>query len=151
MSSINSVSSTTNPYQTNSQSPWQQISQDFKTLQSALQSGDLGGAQQAFASLQQSQQNSSQPGTSGTGGSAGQNSPTANAFQALQSALSTGNLSAAQQAFATMQQNMQSAGARKTGHHHHAGGSSGNTTQTTSPTSSDTATPMVTSLLDVQA
>lgn len=131
MSSISSVSSATNPYQTDTQNPWQQRAQDFKTLQSALQAGDLATAQQAFSSLKQSQPSAS-PAASASGAS-NQNSQVSNDFQALQSALSTGNLSSAQQAFSSLKQSMQIGRVSGTGHaHHHHAGSTKNSTQTAS-------------------
>jgi hypothetical protein len=70
----------------------------------------LSAAQKAFAQLQQDalkvdQTQSSQNSTQ----SSGQNNP----FQALASALQSGNLSGAQQAFSQLQQGM------KAHHHHH--------------------------------
>ncbi len=65
-------------------SNWQQRQQSFKSLSSALQSGDLGAAQTAFSSL-----------SSGNKVTANPNSPLAQIGQALK----TGDLAAAQQAF----------------------------------------------------
>ncbi|HXP60911.1 MAG TPA: hypothetical protein VN829_10495 [Dongiaceae bacterium] len=147
MSTISSVSSTTSQYQTGVQSPWQQWAKDFNALQSALQNGDLSGAQQAFVSLQQNQQSSS-PGSASTASS--QNTQLASAFQALQSALSSGNLSQAQQAFASVQKDLQSAG--KTGHHHHHhGGPASTTSQASNSDSSDISDQTLSGALDVQA
>ena len=102
-----------------STSPFQQRRQDFQALAQALSSGDLSGAQSAFAALQQL----AQTGANGTGGStssvtgaaattaagAGNSgSPLASDWAALSSALSTNNLSAAQSAFAQLQSDFRS-------------------------------------------
>jgi outer membrane protein assembly factor BamD (BamD/ComL family) len=152
MSSISSVSSATNPYQTDTQNPWQQRAQDFKSLQSALQSGDLSGAQQAFASLQQNQPTSSQ--TASTTTASNRNSQASNAFQALQSALGTGNLEAAQQAFSSLKQSMQSGRVAGTGghhHHHHGGGSASSTTQNAGASSSGSSAQNLSTFLNTLA
>jgi hypothetical protein len=68
-------------------SNWQQRQQSFKSLSTALQSGNLGVAQAAFASL-----------SSGNKAAANPSSPLAQIGQALKS----GDLSAAQQAFSNL-------------------------------------------------
>ena len=75
-------------------SAWQQRRQDFHNLSQALQSGDLSGAQSAFAALSagRSSQAASHPNS---------------LFSQLGQALQGGNLSAAQQAFAQIQQRRQ--------------------------------------------
>ena len=114
---ISAVSSN-NPYQTAFQSGVQQRAKDFTALQSALQSGDLSGAQTAFAALQQDNKSSSQ--TANSSGASGQSSQVKNDFASLQTALQSGNIDSAQQAFATLQSDLQTAGkAHKGGHHHH--------------------------------
>jgi hypothetical protein len=97
---------------------WQQQRQNFKDLSQALQAGDLGTAQKAFASLAANSPNASNP-----------NSPLGRLGQALQS----GDLAAAQQAFASMH-----AG----GHHHHhsASAQAGSGTPATPPASGSTGT-----------
>lgn len=86
LSSAQNISPLTQPKQPN----------EFKALQQALQSGDLAGAQKAYAALsakfqQQSQTSSSTTGTSGT-------SSTSNPFQTalanIGKALQSGDLSA---------------------------------------------------------
>ncbi|MBZ0090671.1 MAG: hypothetical protein K8F27_00395 [Sulfuricellaceae bacterium] len=145
MMSISSISSGSNPYVQNAQSGasglsdlFKQRKQDFSTLASALKSGDLQGAQQAFASLQQDNQTIQQSrGAQGAGGASsgggdadgdndGSKSGQAGAqgvggqrakdFAALSSALGSGDLQGAQQAFATLQQDIQTS---RQGHHHH--------------------------------
>jgi outer membrane protein assembly factor BamD (BamD/ComL family) len=152
MSNISTISSPMNPYQTTTQNSWRQRAQSFTALQTALQSGNLSDARQAFASLQQSQPNASPGAGSGADSASGQNSQASNAFQSLQSALAAGNLSGAQQAFATLQRNMESAAMAKTGrHYHHHGVSADTTTQTDNSTSGDTTAESIISALDVQA
>lgn len=73
--------------QSSSVSNWQQRQQNFKALGSALQSGDLAGAQQAFATI-----TANNPAVASN-----PNSPLAQIGQALQS----GNLAGAQQAAQT--------------------------------------------------
>ena len=102
--------------QSASVSNWQQSQQNFKSLTSALQSGDLASAQKAYASLTQG--NSNIPADSPLG--------------KIGAALSSGDIGAAQQAMQAM-----SAGR---GHHHHGGQapqastSSSGTTSTTNVT-----------------
>jgi hypothetical protein len=129
--------------------------QDFTQLSTALQSGNLQGAQQAFSNLEQlqggpsssSSGGSTSPATSGSGtagsGTAGTNA-VANDFAALGQALSSGDLSQAQSAFTQLQTDMQSA--KQSGssggqtqveghrHHHHGGGG-----ESAQPSSSSTS------------
>ncbi len=95
---------------------WQQRQQNFSNLTSALQSGNLSAAQQAFSSL------------SGNSSNVSSNSPLAQLGQALQS----GNLTAAQQAMQTLM-------SQRGGHHHHHGGQNSQANA-----ASTTATPPVT-------
>ncbi|HVT12767.1 MAG TPA: hypothetical protein VHE55_10910 [Fimbriimonadaceae bacterium] len=73
------------------------MGQNFKALSSALQSGDLAGAQKAFSALQANAPKKA----------SAQNNPAAKDFDALGQALQSGDLGAAQKAFATIQQDMQ--------------------------------------------
>jgi soluble cytochrome b562 len=103
---------------------------DFKALGQALQSGDLAGAQQAYATLQQDLQTAEQPaaGSSGsTSAAASGAGKLAQDFGALGQALQSGNLADAQHAYATVQQDAQKAqGAYgHHGHRHHWGGGQG--------------------------
>ena len=133
---VSSVSSTLNTYQPDVQSPWKQRAQDFNALQSALQSGDLSGAQQAFAAFQKDMPASAQAAqTAQTNSASTPNSQGAKDFQALQSALGSGDLSGAQQAFASLQKDLQSAGSTGRRHHHH-GDSASNATQSAQGSSS---------------
>jgi hypothetical protein len=109
MSSIDSVSSSSDTSQTGTVPNFQQIKSDFQALASALQSGNVSSAQQAYAALQKDapglfQSNSSQGSSS--------SDPLASALSSLGTALQSGNLANSQQAFAALQQTVQ-------GHHHH--------------------------------
>jgi hypothetical protein len=142
----------------------QQVQQDFAQLNSALQSGDLSGAQSAFAILQQAlqSQGASAQGTAGTQSSASSGNatdPITNDFNALGQALASGNLSQAQETFSQLQNDIQTAqqAAGSPGqsltqglqaavkghhhHHHHGGGDadSQSSTSTTASTNSSTA------------
>jgi hypothetical protein len=86
--------------------------QAFSQMVTAIQSGDLTGAQQAYAALGQFQ-----PGNQA--GSA-PSSPFAQGLSAIGQDLQNGNLGAAQQDLASLQQQMQSAGGAHHHHHHHA-------------------------------
>jgi len=98
--------------QQNSNSP---LAQAFSTLANDLQSGNVTAAQQDYSAIQQIfQQGTAQTSHhhhhhhhhSGGSHSASsqQNDPIAQAFAALGQALQSGNLSSAQQAYATLQQ-----------------------------------------------
>lgn len=79
-----------------------QFQQAFGQLTSALQSGDISGAQSAYQTLSQL-------------GGGNSNSPFASALQQIGNALQSGDLGQAQQALSQLQQQMQAA----RGHHHH--------------------------------
>lgn len=113
---ISSVGSSS-MYQASGASNWQQRRQDFNTLAQDLQSGNLSGAQQAYAALTQN----------APGGSVDPNSPLGKLGQALQA----GDITGAQKAFATLK-------AARHGHHHHAASpqaGSSSTVTTPSPSS----------------
>jgi hypothetical protein len=91
------------------------LSQAFSSLGTALQSGNLSAAQKAYSTLQQDVQqtgadhhhhggSSSQTTSSSTGSTLSQ------LFSTLGSALQGGNLSSAQTAYSTLQQNLQQLG-----------------------------------------
>jgi|ERR1700735_3964186 len=119
------------------QNTGQQIKQDFQQLGTDLQSGNLSAAQADFATLQQALPQNG--GTSQTQASATSQTQTSNpiqqAFAQLSQALQSGNLSAAQQDYATIQQDAQNQPA-PTHHHHHHGGSA-NANSATSATSAN--------------
>jgi hypothetical protein len=95
------------------------INQDFSALGQALQSGKLSDAQSSFSTLQQDLQQAGQVHHHHrhhhhNGGSQGANSagvqasdPIAQAFDALRNALQSGDLNSAQQAYSTIQQDLQ--------------------------------------------
>lgn len=101
------------------QKQMQEMRQEFQQLGSDLQSGNLSAAQSDFATLTQlapSLTSTSSP-TSST--SSQTSNPIEQAFAQLAKDLQSGNLSAAQQDFSTIQQDMQSAMAAHGHHHHH--------------------------------
>jgi hypothetical protein len=127
--SISSIFSNSSLAQTDWSSPANQWKQDFKQLASALQSGDLAGAQQAYSALQQLQQSNQSGGQSSNQQQANSgNNPIQNDFAALGKALSSGDLADAQTAFSQLQTDMKAAfqnggssGVQSAhhGHHHH--------------------------------
>jgi outer membrane protein assembly factor BamD (BamD/ComL family) len=132
MSSISSISSATNPYQTTNQNNIGQFVQDFKAIGSALQSGNLSTAQSALATFQQALPGNSQTSSSQPFGS---NTQANTAYQSLTTALQSGNLSTAQQAFASLQTDLKSAqSAHKGHHHHHSSDVTASTASSTTPT-----------------
>lgn len=101
ISAISSASS--NPFYTKQTS----TQQSFSQLVSALQSGNLSAAQNAYASFTQS------------AGQGDPNSPFAQAINQIGQDLQSGNIGAAQQTLSSLQQ---TAGAHHAHHHHHGGG-----------------------------
>jgi hypothetical protein len=97
---------------------------DLQQLAQALQSGNLGAAQQAYATLSQFISQNPPPG-----GTNGQSDPLSQALSQVGSALQSGNVGAAQQAFSALQ-----AG----GHGHGGGGGSGGGSGSSSSSSSST-------------
>ena len=105
--SIDGISSTYSAYQPSSaQGNFKQIRQDFKNLATALQSGDLSGAQDAFSALQHALQSVQQNRQSQSQSSSTQDKFSAD-IAALGKALEAGDLTAAQDAFKQLQQDMQ--------------------------------------------
>jgi soluble cytochrome b562 len=137
VSPISAVYNTYQTYQTNSQNNFSQVRQGFKNLASALQSGDLSGAQQAFAALQQLLPNSSAGNQTQNGQPGSGQNTFGTDFQALGQALKSGNLTDAQAAFSKLQQNMQSVQGHHHQHRHHYGSAS--TQSTGSPKSNSSA------------
>ena len=119
----------------------QQFQQEFTQLGQDLQSGNLSAAQSDFATLQanapqDSNSTNSFPISSSTSSSQSSN-PIAQAFNQLSSALQSGNLSAAQQDYSTIQSDFQSQLAQSEStpgrhHHHHASESSGSSSSSSS-------------------
>jgi len=137
VSPVSSVYNTYQTYKTNWQNNLSQVRQGFKNLASALQSGDLTGAQQAFAALQQLLPNSSAGNQTQNGQQGSGQNTFSTDFQALGQALKSGNLTDAQAAFSKLQQDTQSV----QGHHHHHGHHHGSasTQSTGTPTSNSGA------------
>ena len=114
VSPVSSVDYTYQTYQANWQNDASQIRQGFKDLTSALQSGDLAGAQQAFSALQPLLPSSSAGNQAQNGQSGGNQNPLATDLTALGQALKSGDVTQAQKSLSTLQQDMQSV----KGHHH---------------------------------
>jgi len=132
---ISSITSSPYPYQlspTTQQNPRQQWQQDFQSLATALQSGDLSGAQQAFQALQQLRPNAPVSPTGQTGQAKSSSNPLSADVSALGSALQSGDLSGAQAAFSKIQQDVQALGATHHRHHHHHASSATQTDSTQS-------------------
>ncbi len=89
------------------QNPLQQIRKDFNQLASALQSGDLSGAQSAYSSIQQLLQDNQSSSNSITGSNG--TSTIQNDFATLGQALQSGDLSQAQSAFSQLQSDFKAA------------------------------------------
>ena len=123
----------------NHQNRFQQIRTEFQQLGQDLQSGDLAQAQSDFTTLSQNlpglTQNASTP-TSATGVNPGNS--IAQTFAQLGQALQSGNLSAAQQDFTTIQQDAQQNSGQHVGlhHHHHHTDPSQSSTASSQPTNS---------------
>jgi outer membrane protein assembly factor BamD (BamD/ComL family) len=156
-SSISLLSAAT---QTQTLTRAQQIQQDFKQLADSLQSGDLSGAQKAYTALQKLLPSQSQNSTSSTQSSSQSSSsstnPISNDFNALGKALQSGDLTAAQSAFSTLQSDLKAQTqssttgalmqAMRPHHHHHAaatqdsdGDSNSSSSSTSTASSSSTS------------
>jgi outer membrane protein assembly factor BamD (BamD/ComL family) len=102
------------------QSKMKQMEQEFEHLGQDLQSGDLSAAQSDFATLEQLNPNSTTSTSStSTSSTSTTENPIQQAFAQLSKDLQSGNLTAAQQDYTTIEQDMQSASTSSTGHHHH--------------------------------
>ena len=120
---ISAVSSSTAAYQPNTQNAQRQ---NFQQLMQSLQSGDLSGAQAAYATLTQ---NAPAPG-------AATNNPIQQAISTIGSALQSGDLAGAQKAMQSLQQTMKS----HHGHHHHKASSSQDQSSTSAQSSTGIST-----------
>jgi hypothetical protein len=151
--SISSVSFSSNLSQTSSQSSTNQVQQSFKQLANSLQSGDLAGAQKAFATLQTLLQTQAASQSSSAPPASTQNSPVQNDFAALGQALSSGDLTSAQSDFSKLQSDLKTAsqsgasgsahgaGSAHHGHRHrHASGASDSDSTDTNSSTASTAT-----------
>ena len=127
----------------------QQIQQDLKQLAGSLQSGDLAGAQKAYSALQKLMPSQSQNSTSSSQSSSSSTNPIVNDFNALGKALQSGDLTAAQSAFSTLQSDLKSRSQSSTTgalmqamrpHHHHHAAAAQNSNGDSDSTSSSTST-----------
>jgi soluble cytochrome b562 len=151
MSAISSVTSTGNPYQATNQAGMGQIIQDFNSIGSALQSGNVSAAQTALTTFQQDLQSNPQLSSSQPFGN---NSQANTDYQGLVSSLQNGNLSSAQKAFASLQTDLQASQtstktAHRGGHRHHGSGGAStasliNSLSINSSTTSGTSTSLTT-------
>lgn len=88
------------------ENPFRQVRQNFQQLATAIQNGDLSGAQAAYSSIQQLLgSGSASSWSSNSGGSA----TLQNDFSALGSALQSGDISQAQSAFSQLQSDARAA------------------------------------------
>jgi outer membrane protein assembly factor BamD (BamD/ComL family) len=112
MTSISALSSNliTDLSRQQRQNPFQQIKQDFDQLASALQSGDLSGAQSAYSNIQQLFQ--ANPGASPSNTTSNGSSTVQNDFATLGQALQSGDLTQAQSAFSQLQSDVRGATAQ---------------------------------------
>lgn len=106
------------------------IAQAFAALSQNLENGNISGAQQSYATIQQDFQQQQHHGTGEIhhhhhGGQ--QANPISQALSSLSSALQAGNLSSAQSAFATLQQDLEQ---------QFGGGGSGSATSSTATNTS---------------
>ncbi len=116
------------------------IQQQFQQLGQSLQTGNLSSAQSAFATLQQEfSQSISNSGASSTPGStAAGSSAIAQTFNQLASDLQSGNLTAAQKDYSSIQQDFRAKGGpeRNHLHNHYRGNTGGLGSEPTSATGS---------------
>ena len=137
--SVQGISASTNRYATNTQNSSSSLSGDFKALITAIQSGDLSGAQSAFSQIQGllGSNTSVQPASSSQ--SSGSQTQFSVDFAALGNALQSGDMSGAQDALKKLGQDLQSTGKAHHHHHHHGGSApTENSTSTTDPSNSNT-------------
>jgi hypothetical protein len=120
MMSISGISSDPTVYQNYASSPFQQVRKDFAALKTSLASGDLAGAQKAFAALTKGLQ------TIQRGQQTGAGSLLESDITAIGNALQSNDLAGAQKALATLTQDMQKIRqaqgdllSRKAHHHRH--------------------------------
>lgn len=108
--SISAISSTTTADQTDFTKRMSQGKKDFKALEDALKSGDLDAAKSAFETIKKNKPSGPPPGGGpqggGPGGSGKQGGGPESDFASLESALSSGDVKAAQKAFATIKSHM---------------------------------------------
>lgn len=107
----------------NSQGNYQKIGQEFQQLGQDLQAGNLSAAQSDLTTLEQYAPQLTSSSSSSSSSSTQGSNPIAKEFSQLSQDLQSGNLSAAQSDFATLQQDFQNgSGSGHWMHHHHGGG-----------------------------
>ena len=104
---VSGVNNATNSYPIQPNAEMKTMKDDFSSLEKALNSGNLAGAQSAFAKIQTDGKNVNAPAPDG-------NSP----LKGIQDALQAGDVSGAKKAFDTLKQQMPSVHRGK--HHHKA-------------------------------
>ncbi len=112
---------------TNSPSKFKQFQQEFQQLGKDLQSGNLVQAQSDLVTLQQNSpflsSGAAASTNAATGASTSAGNPIAQAFNQLAKDLQSGNVTAAQQDFSTIQRDLQNGQGQTltqgAGHHHH--------------------------------
>src|SRR5450755_1392765 len=129
---VSSIGATQSADAAGAANSFKQSAADFKSLALALQSGDLAGAQQAFATLQQDSPWVSRAVSASAASSSANSGSTTSPLQALSKALQSGDIAGAQQAFAALQQ----AQVGHHGHHHHAASTASGSTTTPAPVTS---------------
>lgn len=161
--SISSLPTASSLYAQSSQqsspiSPLKQAQTDFAALSQALASGNLTGAQQAYAAFQQDMQGiqSAQGSVHSASAVGSTQNPLQSDLSAVGAALKSSNLTAAQNAFANLQQGLQSAqqsqAAHAHHHHHHGGGGAQSAlTALTSHTANTGASGNTSSIIDTTA
>jgi DNA-binding FadR family transcriptional regulator len=145
---ISSASSCGGLNATDSQDSYKKQRADFQSLASALQSGDLSSAQQAFAQLQQDNPRLANALNSASSDS---DSTRLTDLKSLSSALQSGDVSGAQQAMAQLQQDGQTAQVGGHHHHHHHAATASDPTAAASTDNSDTSIGSLGSTLNVSA
>ncbi|MGB2592422.1 MAG: hypothetical protein WBG02_01325 [Candidatus Acidiferrum sp.] len=103
----------------NVQNKFQQIQQGFQQLGQDLQSGNLSQAQSDFSALEQLLPSQLQTSATSTQGGAQASNPLSQTLTQLGQDLSSGNLTAAQSDFATLQQDIQQQQGTNSIHPHH--------------------------------
>ncbi len=101
-------------------SQYQLSNSEFQQLGQDLATGNLSSAQSDFAILQQAFMQPAASASTSSASASSTSNPLAQAFQQLSSDLKSGNLTAAQKDYSTIQQDMKS---QFSGHHHHHIGS----------------------------
>ncbi len=150
MSSVPNINSAINSAQTANQNGFAQIAKSFQSIGTALQSGDVTSAQTALTAFQKALQGASGASAQTTSTQPfGKDTKANTDYQSLTSALQSGNLSTAQKAYSSLQNDLTSAasaasatGAKSAhrGHHHHRSSGATDTTDSTTATTDTSST-----------